>query len=255
MITPRIIPALLLSDSALVKTIGFKERTYLGDPLNVVSIYNDLEVDELIFLDIDASREGQEPNFELIGQLSRQCFMPFSYGGGIRTVAHAKKIFDLGVEKIILNSILSENPELVTQIAKMYGSQAVVTSIDVKKSWLGKYEVVLPNKLKPKKSDPVEYAFYLQNLGAGEVFLNSVDFDGIMTGYDLKLIKLVTSALSIPVIACGGAGSLSDMVGAISAGASASAAGSIFVYQNKNRNVLVNYPTRKEIKGAFGLNG
>jgi cyclase len=242
----RIIPCLLLQDRGLVKTTKFKKPVYVGDPINAIKIFNDKAVDELILLDIDASKRGSAPDFDLIAEVAGECFMPLCYGGGIRSLAHARQIFSLGVEKISLNSAALDRIDLISELAAVYGSQSVVASIDCKKTLLGKHRVMKPDSQTELKMDPVSWARDVERAGAGEILLNSVDRDGTMQGYDLELIASVTRAVSIPVIACGGAGTLSDLAAPIMhAGASAVAAGSLFVFHGPRRAVLINYPTHE----------
>lgn len=252
MLKTRVIPCLLLRNRGLVKTIKFKNPTYVGDPINTVRIYNEKEVDELIFLDITATPEKRKPPFKIIGEIASECFMPFAYGGGITNIEDAKTIFSLGAEKVAINSYAAESPALVTQLAELFGSQAVVVSIDVKKNLFGKYEVCTHSGKKKTKRDPVGYAVQMEQIGAGEILLTSIDRDGTMEGYDVDLIRQVTGAVNIPVIACGGAGRLEDFSKAVTlGGASAVAAGSMVVYQGKNRSVLINFPTKQQLTEAL----
>lgn len=252
MLTTRVIPCLLNHEGALVKTIKFKNFNYIGDPLNTVQIFNNLEVDELVFLDITASKNNREPDYALISDMAGECFMPLAYGGGVKTIKQMKKIFNLGIEKIIICSEALNNPDFITEAANLFGSQSVVVSIDVKKNIWGKYEVCGVSGIKNAKLDPVEFAQKMEIAGAGEILLNSIDRDGVMEGYDLDLIKLVSKAITIPLIACGGAGVYTDLSKAVKAGAQAVAAGSLFVYQKKNRAVLVHYPVEEDMKQIFG---
>jgi cyclase len=247
MIRPRLIPALLLKGQGLVKTVKFKDPKYLGDPINIVRIFNDKEVDELIFLDILATPEQRRPAFELLGKITSECFMPMGYGGGIRRLDDVKVLLSLGIEKVILNAVAVENPAFVTEAADYAGSQAVVVSMDVKRGLLGKYEVFIHSGKTATGLDPVRHAQEMERRGAGELFINSIDRDGTMQGYDLDLIRRVTQAVGIPVVACGGAGSVEHLAEAIRAGASAAAAGSLFVFQGPLRGVLISYPSREEL--------
>lgn len=251
MLKTRVIPVLLLKDKGLVKTVKFNNPTYIGDPINAVKIFNDKEVDELIFLDIDAARQNRPPLLETISEITNECFMPLCYGGGVRTVDQMKKIFSLGVEKVALNSAAVENPSLVREAARIFGSQSVIVSIDVKKNFWGKEEVVFFGGKKKTGFDPANFAKQMQEFGAGEIMLNSVDRDGTFQGYDLDLIKKVCESIDIPVIACGGAAGLEDFSAAVEAGASAVSAGSFFVFYGKNRAVLINYPTAKELESIL----
>jgi len=240
----RVIPCLLLLDRGLVKTVKFRDPVYVGDPVNAVKIFNEKEVDELVILDISASRLNHEPDFDLVAEIAGECFMPICYGGGIKSLDHARRLFTLGVEKVALNYGAINNLSLVTEIATVYGSQSVVVGIDCRKALLGGHHVVALSATKDLKTKPSEWARKVQDAGAGEIFLNSVDRDGTMRGFDLSLIETVASAVSIPVIACGGAGSLADLAEPIQlASASAVSAGSLFVFHGRHRAVLINYPT------------
>jgi len=250
---PRIIPCLLLRNSGLVKTVKFKDPTYLGDPRNVVKIFNDKDADELVLLDITATPERRGPRFELIEEIASECFMPMGYGGGIRTVEDVRRIIGIGIEKAVLNTAAVENLRLITESADVIGSQSVVVSIDVKKTGLfGRYEVFTEGGRKATKLNPAEWARQAQDAGAGEILLNSIDQDGMMKGYDVGLIKQVTDAVSIPVVACGGAGCVADLVAAVrQGGASAASAGSLFVFQGKHRAVLISFPSGSELRSSF----
>jgi cyclase len=241
-------PCLLLKDRALVKTVQFTNPKYIGDPINSVRIYNELEVDELVFLDIAATAEGKQPPFDVIEHIASECFMPFAYGGGIRNMEDIRQIFKVGAEKVVINSHAIENSEIVRLAAEEYGSQSILVSIDVKTDQMGNYLVCSHSGTRKTTFGPVEYAKKMEDVGAGEIFLNSIDRDGMMDGFDAALINMVSNAISIPLIACGGAGSYYDIGDAQRAGASAVAAGSIFVYQGKNRSVLINFPTQKELE-------
>lgn len=250
MIRPRVIPALLLQNRGLVKTVKFKDPVYLGDPINIVRIFNDKEVDELIFLDITATTENRAPSFDLLRDITSECFMPLGYGGGIQSMEDIRRLLSLGVEKVILNSIAVEDQDLVRKAAEYAGSSSVVVSMDVKKGFLGgRYEVLTRSGQKRTGIDPVRHAVAMEHAGAGELFLNSIDRDGTMQGYDLDLVRSVSSAVSIPVVACGGAGSLQDLADVIKlGGASAAAAGSLFVFQGPLRGVLISYPAAADLK-------
>jgi cyclase len=249
MLKRRIIPCLLLKDKGLVKTIKFKNLKYIGDPINAVKIFNDKEVDELIFLDITATIEKRNPQFDSIKDIARECFMPFAYGGGIRNIDDARKMLKLGAEKIVINTYALENPEFIKKASAIFGSQSVVVSIDVKKNWLGKPLIYSHSGTKNTNIDPLEFVRKVEKMGAGELFINSIDKDGTMQGYDLNLIKNISETVDIPVIVCGGAGKLPDFRDAIEmGGASAVAAGSMFVFHGPHRAVLINYPSQEEIK-------
>lgn len=254
MLKTRIIPCLLLKGQGLVKTFKFRNPKYVGDPINAVKIFNDKEVDELVLLDIEASVEGRRPPAKLISEIASECFMPLSYGGGLRNLDDLKTIFSLGVEKVILNSYAIENPAFVEKAAEFYGSQSIVVSIDVKKSSSGKYEVFAHGGRRKTNLHLIEHVIEMEKLGAGEIFLNSIDKDGTMEGYDIELIKKVTESVSIPVIACGGASKIEDFVEAVKVGgASAAAAGSMFVFHGKHRAVLITYPSIDSLEKALRL--
>jgi cyclase len=252
---PRIIPCLLLKGKGLVKTVRFKNPTYVGDFINAVKIFNDKQVDELVFLDITATVEHRKPPLAQIAKITEECFMPLAYGGGIRELADIKQLLNLGVEKVCLNACAVENPALITAAANLFGSQSIVVSIDARKTRLAGYRVFTHSGTKNTHFDPIQFAMQMERAGAGELFLTAIDRDGTMQGYDLELIQSVAQAVTIPVIACGGAGSLDDMARAISpSGASAAAAGSLFVFQGKHRAVLITYPSPRELQKAFEKN-
>ena len=242
----RIIPVLLLKDGGLYKTIRFGKDNYVGDPINTVKIFNEKETDELVLLDYHASLDKRAPDFPKIAEIAGEAFMPMAYGGGIANLEQARKVFDGGFEKVVLNSVLFNNLSIVGEIGNIYGAQSVVASIDVKKNLFGKQKVYSVSGTRKTDLDPVEWAKTLEAAGAGEIFLNSVDRDGTWEGYDIPLIRAVSGAVKIPVIACGGAGSMAGLEKAVrEGGASAVAAGSLFVYQRKGMGVLVNFPTQK----------
>lgn len=252
MLRARVIPCLLLRNGGLVKTVRFDDAKYVGDPINAVKIFNEKEVDELVLLDIEASRQSKEPNYELIAQIASEAFMPLCYGGGVSSVAQAEKLIHLGIEKISVNSSALHDISLVTSIAAVLGSQSVVAGVDVKKDWFGRYRVFDPSSRKLTNITPLDQVRHLADSGAGEIFLNNVNEDGSQAGYDLKLVNMVANAVEIPVIACGGAGKVEDFAGAINNGASAVAAGSMFVFQGRHRAVLISYPPYKELEQLFG---
>lgn len=244
-IKTRVIPVLLLKDNGLVKTIKFKDSTYVGDPINSVRIFNEKEVDELAFLDITASIENRGPNFKLLEDIAGEAFMPMSYGGGITNMEEIKKLFNIGFEKIILNSSIYKNPKLISEAVKIFGSQSIVASIDVKKNMFGQYKLYSFSGSKKERFDLLNYCKEIETYGIGELLVNSIDLDGTGKGYDIELIKMISVAINIPVIACGGAGCLNDFKNAVEkAGASSVAAGSMFVFMGKHRAVLINYPER-----------
>lgn len=252
---PRVIPVLLLDKGGLVKTVRFGKKTYLGDPINAVRLYNDMEVDELLVLDITATRDGREPDIAFIREFASEAFMPFGYGGGVTRVEQMSEIFNQGAEKVALNHALLSDRSLLGKAAARFGSQSVVACLDVKRDLLGRRRVFSHAAGKGAGLAPAEYARRLEQEGAGEIVVNSVDCDGVMAGYDLELVQEVAAAVSVPVIACGGAGGVPDLVAAVRAGAAAAAAGSIFVYQSKMKGVLINYPTQDELVAAFGGRG
>lgn len=245
---PRIIPVLLLSDDGMVKTVKFKKPTYLGDPINAVKIFNEKEVDELCLLDIDATKKGKEPNFKWLSDIASEAFMPLSYGGGITNIEQIRTLFKIGFEKVILNTSLIKNPSLVSDASKIAGSQSIVVSIDAKKSMFGKYFVVINDGMEKVDISPVEAARMAESLGAGEIIINSVDCDGMMQGYDEKLVSAVVEAVNIPVVALGGAGNLEHISKIVNeTGAHAAAAGSLFVYYGAKKAVLINFPKENEL--------
>jgi len=242
----RIIPVLLLKDGGLYKTVRFGKDNYVGDPINTVKIFNEKEADELVLLDYRATLEKREPDFKKAAEIAGEAFMPMAFGGGIGHLDQARRAFDGGFEKVVLNSVLFNNLSILEEIGNIYGAQSVVASIDVKKNLFGKQKVYSVSGTRKTDLDPVEWAKTLEAAGAGEIFLNSVDRDGTWEGYDIPLICAVSGAVKIPVIACGGAGSMADFEKAVrEGGASAVAAGSMFVYQRKGMGVLVNFPTQK----------
>lgn len=247
---PRIIPVLLIDDRDLVKTVRFADPTYLGDPVNAVKIFNIKGVDELSVLDISATRRGAEPDFAFLEDIASEAFMPLSYGGGVRTVEQVGRLFRMGYEKVVLNTALAENPELVTEVASLYGSQSVVASIDAKLVD-GACRCAVRDGGELLDVSPVEMARRAEKLGAGEIFLNSIDRDGTMSGYDTALIREVSDAVDVPVIACGGAKGVADLKDAIDNGhAHAAAGGSMFVYYGRLKAVLIQAPTEKELYEA-----
>lgn len=247
MLRPRIIPCLLVQDKGLVKTVQFKKPKYVGDPINAVRIFNEKQVDELTILDIDATAQGREPDYKMIEHWASECRMPLCYGGGVKTPEQAQRIFELGVEKIAISSAAIANPELITKIAERVGSQSVVVVIDVKKKLFGGYEVYTHNGKKATGKNPFEFAKQIQNLGAGEIVINSIDQDGVMKGYDMSLVEKVREVNTLPLTILGGAGTLSDIGKLIEKfriiGASA---GSLFVFKGVYKAVLINYPNPGE---------
>ncbi|MCK5146218.1 imidazole glycerol phosphate synthase subunit HisF [bacterium] len=248
MLYPRIIPCLLVHNKGLVKTVRFKDPKYVGDPINAVKIYNEKEVDELIVVDIDASREGREPDYKMIENLAMECRMPLCYGGGIKTATQARRIFGLGVEKVAISSAAVENPNLVTEMAVQVGSQSVIVVLDVKKRKMGnKYELYTHNATKKTGLNPIDFAKRLEALGVGEIVVNSVDQDGVMKGYDFNIIDQIREVISVPMSVLGGAGTLEDIGQLIARhGIIGASAGSLFVFKGKYRAVLINYPRPDE---------
>lgn len=243
MLRPRIIPCLLIHEGGLVKTVGFKNPKYVGDPINAVKIFNEKESDELVVLDIDATANGAEPDYRVIAHLAAECRMPLCYGGGVRTAAQAKLIIGLGVEKVAISAAAVERPGLIAEIAAEIGGQSVAVVLDVRKKMLGGYELRTHNAYRAHKLDPIAFAEEAVRLGAGEIVVNSIDLDGAMKGYDLKLARRMREAVGVPVTFLGGAGSLADIEALIrEVGVVGAAAGSLFVFKGAYRAVLINYP-------------
>lgn len=251
MLRTRIIPVLLLENESLVKTRKFGHPQYVGDPCNTVRIFNELEVDELAFLDITATKEGRAPNFKLLQDIANECFMPLAYGGGINNFEDAKRVLSIGFEKISVNSAAHDHGDLVQKLAEYFGSQAVVVSIDVKRNLFGQPHCYIHSGKEKIAASPVEWAQEMERRGAGEILLTSIDREGTWQGFDVELIKSVTDAVNIPVIAHGGAGNSNDVACAVrDGGASAVALGSMVVFQKKDMGVLVNFPETLR-KGSF----
>lgn len=252
MFLPRIIPVLLLKGKGLVKTVRFKEPKYIGDPINAVKIFNDLKADELIFLDITASKEGRTVSINLVKDIGDEAFMPFGIGGGISNITQIEHLLKAGAEKVVLNTNAVIKPDLIKEASKIFGSQSIVVSLDAKKSLLGKYTCWIKDGSENTKGHPIDLAKKAEDSGAGELIINSIDLDGVMTGYDIGLIKSIADIVSIPVVACGGAGNSEHLKKAYSEGkAHALAAGSMFVFHGPRRAVLINYPSKSEIKQLF----
>ncbi|MBU0675975.1 MAG: AglZ/HisF2 family acetamidino modification protein [Proteobacteria bacterium] len=249
---PRIIPVLLVQDGGLYKTVNFRNGNYLGDPINAIRLFNEMEVDEIIVLDISATREGRGPDLGFIEDIASEAFMPFCYGGGISNINQVRRIFQVGVEKVAMNRSLLEGNRLIAECADEFGSQSIVGAIDIKTTLLGKEKVYDYIKGKTVQVTIEDHINGLENDGAGEIFLNFVDNDGGMKGYNLKLIERISKMISLPLIVCGGAGNLVHMHEAIQAGADAAAAGSLFVYKGKQRGVLINYPSQLELEAILG---
>lgn len=253
MFRPRIIPVLLLKNKGLVKTRKFDKNSarYIGDPINAVKIFNDLEADELVFLDILASQEKRTIDPGLVKKIGDEAFMPFAVGGGIRTVGDIKMLLNAGAEKVVLNTISHENTSMIRAASVQFGHQSIIISVDYKKNLFGKFRVFILDGTESINDHPVDFALRMQECGAGEILLHSIDRDGMMNGYDLDLIEQVSEKLLIPVIACGGAGSPADLRKATDRGASAVAAGSLFVYHGPRNAVLINYPEQQELLKIF----
>lgn len=244
MLRPRIIPCLLIHNKGLVKTVKFSSPKYVGDPINAVRIFNEKEVDELIVLDIDATVENRGPNFELIAKLAAECRMPFCYGGGVKTVEDVRRLISLGVEKVAISAAAIKDPEIISRMAEDVGRQSIVVVLDVKKKMLSSsYEVVTHNGKNGTGKNPVELAQMFEKMGAGEIVLNSIDNDGVMKGYDFKLIEKVWESTSVPLSVVGGAGTLEDISELVSRfGIIGAVAGSLFVFKGAYKAVLINYP-------------
>lgn len=243
----RVIPALLIEKGGLVKSIKFKDRKYIGDPINAVKIFNEKEVDEIVILDISATAEKRGPDLEQIRELASEAFMPMGYGGGVTKLQEIRDLITAGIEKVIINTAAYKNPLLISEGAKFIGSQSIVVSVDVKKNIWGKHKVYVENGSKNTGLDPVSFAKQMEDAGAGELLVNAIDKDGTFEGYDIDLISLISSAVHIPVVALGGAGSLEDFSAGVKAGASAVAAGSFFVYKRPHRAVLISYPNQQDL--------
>jgi imidazole glycerol-phosphate synthase subunit HisF len=252
MFRPRVIPVLLLKDKGLVKSEKFQNHRYVGDPINAVKIFNDLKADELVFLDILASGEKRSISPEFVRRVGDEANMPFAVGGGIRSIKEIKALINAGAEKVVINTYAVENPSFIKEASEEFGSSTIVVSVDVNQKFLRKKQVYTAAGTKSTGWDPVEWAQKMQDCGAGEIIINSIEHDGTMQGYDLKLVKEVAEAVEIPVVALGGAGSLNDFTRAVRESyASAVAAGSLFVFHGPRKAVLVNYPQNKELVHLF----
>lgn len=254
MLYPRIIPCLLIKNKGLVKTINFKNPTYVGDPINAVKIFNEKEVDELIVLDIDATVENREPDYRMIENLAAECRMPLCYGGGVTTTEQIQRIISSGVEKVALSSVAIQNPEIICKAIEIVGSQSIVVVLDIKKVG-GRYEVFTHNGKKGTKKNLFEFATQMAKLGAGEIVINSIDNDGMMKGYDLELIDKIQRLINVPLTILGGAGSLKDIGQVFSKfGQIGAAAGSLFVFKGAYKAVLINYPDRLQKRSLINFN-
>lgn len=248
MLRTRIIPALLVRDGCLVKTVQFGRFVYVGDPCNTVRIFNELEVDELLVLDISQDRARRGPDLRLISDLANECFMPLGYGGGIQSLDQAHKIFAAGIEKIVINTAAEIRPNLINEISSVYGSQAVIVAIDVKRGLFKAQTVQTANGRHRTKRDPVAWAKEAESKGAGEILLTSIDREGTWSGFDLELVKRVTETVSIPVIAHGGAGTMKHITQVVKQSkASAVGLGSMVVFQKRGKGVLVNFPEKMKL--------
>ena len=240
---PRVIPCLLLRDRGLVKTVKIRAASYVGDPINAVRIFNDKEVDELILLDIDATKEGRGPDFELIAEIAGECFMPLAYGGGITSFSDVQRVIRCGIEKVVINSAAYTHPDVIGEAAAVYGAQAVVVGIDARKSLLAGHKLYSRSGLDEQRVKLAAHIEMAVAAGAGEIFINSIDRDGVMNGYDIDLVRQACASTNTPVIASGGAGSIDHLTAAVrDGGASAVAAGSMFVFHGRHKAVLINYP-------------
>jgi imidazole glycerol-phosphate synthase subunit HisF len=244
----RVIPSLLIRKGGLVKSVRFKDHKYVGDPINAVKIFNEKEVDELVLLDISATAEKRPPQYRMIMEIASEAFMPLAYGGGITRLEEIRELIAGGVEKVVLNSSAFANPSLVEEGAKYVGSQSIVVSMDVKKNLWGKYKVYTQNGSNNTGMDPVDYARQMEQAGAGELLLNAIDRDGTFQGYDTELIGMVSTGTGIPVVAIGGAAKVDDFLPAVTSGASAVSAASMFVFNGPHRAVLISYPGQRELK-------
>jgi cyclase len=254
MFRPRVIPVLLIKGNGLVKTIRFnkKKTTYIGDPINAVRLFNDFEADELIILDITASIEKRTFPIELVKKIGDEAFMPFSVGGGITGISEIQDILANGAEKVVINTSSFIDPWLIEEASGQFGNQSIIASIDIKKNYLGKYQIYIKDGTKFIETDPLSHARKMETLGAGELLINFIDRDGTMKGYDLGFLLSISQSVTIPVIVCGGAGTLEHIAEGIKiGGASAAAAGSMFVFHGERRGVLINYPDKKELLDIF----
>lgn len=252
MFKPRTIPVLLLKNRGLVKSIAFKNHRYIGDPINAVKIFNDLKADELVFLDILASKENRTVSLDFVKDVGEEANMPFAVGGGVKTIEQIRKIINAGAEKVVINTNAAKDPDFIKAAAETFGSSTITVCIDVKKNILGKEQAWSMNGSKPSGISPVDYALLMEEKGAGELIIQSIDLDGTMKGYDIRLIRKISESVSIPVVALGGAGRIDDLRKGFKEGyASALAAGSIFVFHGPRKAILINYPTKTQLLKVF----
>lgn len=252
MLRHRVLPVLLISQNQLVKTKKFKKPVYIGDPINAVKIFNDKEVDELVLLDITASKIGARPNFSLVEKIASECFMPFTYGGGIQSLDDARRLFSLGVEKISLQSAVFDHPGLVTEIASQFGQQSIVFSLDVVKALSGSLRPLHSAKSRIIKTELADLVTSAQSLGVGEILVTAVHREGTFGGPDLDLIRSISASANVPIVAVGGVRSLDDIRRVVEAGANAVGAGSFFVFAGPHRAVLLTYPKYSALEEALG---
>jgi len=248
MFRPRIIPVLLLKNLALVKSIQFKNHRYIGDPINAVRILNLLKADELVFLDIEASKNNRLISLDFVKNVGGEACMPFAVGGGVKSILDIKAVINAGAEKVVINTYAAQNPDFVKEASEAFGSSTIVVCIDVKKKLFKGQRVWILGGSRSTAFTAIEFAQLMEKNGAGELIIQSIEKDGTMEGYDIELIKSISTSVSIPVVALGGAGKAEDLIDAYQNGhANALAAGSLFVYQSKKRGVLINYPDKNEL--------
>jgi len=252
MFRPRVIPVLLLHNQGLVKSIKFKNHRYIGDPINAVKIFNDLKADELVFLDISASKQNRSISLEFVKNVGEEANMPFAVGGGIKSINDIKGSIGAGAEKVVISTYAAQNPDFIRQAAENFGSSAIVVCIDVKKKWFGSESTWIRNGSQSTGLSAVDFAMLMEEKGAGEIIIQSIDLDGTMKGYDIELVNKISASVKVPVIALGGAGNLHDFQKAYFAGAHALAAGSLFIYHGPRHAVLINYPTKTQLLELFG---
>lgn len=245
---PRVIPVLLVSGGYLVKPMRFKGGTYIGDPINAVRIFNEKQVDELFICDVDATVKKTGVNYPLIEEIASEAFMPVGYGGGVASAADARRVTGIGIEKVVLGTAAVNNPEVISEVAEALGSSSTVVSIDCRRRLTGGWDTAVERGRRRTGISPVVAAGRAQELGAGEILLSSIDRESSFAGFDLPLIESVARAVTVPVVALGGAGSFQDLQPALRAGASAVAAGSMFVFNGKHRAVLISYPTPEQVR-------